>query len=83
MDINDVLEAVAWGEEHFGSVVAGGPLKKRDIERAVKKGLVESTGPVAVCDADGFTLQPERYRTGYVLTEEGRKALARMHTLED
>jgi hypothetical protein len=34
--------------------------------------LSELPEPVVVCDGEGFTIQPERWRTGYVLTDAGR-----------
>ena len=73
MKLQDTLETVAWGEEHFGSVTTGGPLRKRDVDAAIRKGLVVEVGAVTLCDGDGFTIHPERYRTGYKLTEAGRR----------
>ncbi len=80
----DVLETVAWGEKHFGSVITGGGLLLRDVRRAIRDGLIVSAGQVIVCDGDGFGLEPERYREGFKLTDAGRavvaeaKALARL-----
>jgi hypothetical protein len=73
MKLQDTLETVAWGEEHFGSVTTGGPLRKRDVDAAIRKGLVVEVGAVTLCDGDGFTIHPERYRTGYRLTAAGRR----------
>lgn len=75
MNLYETLDTVAWGEKHFGCVIAGGPLKLRDIQRAKAKGFVESVGIVAVCDDDGALKQPERYREGFTLTESGKAKL--------
>lgn len=75
MSQRDALRAVAWGTEHFGSLATGGNVRKRDMIALEKKGLVEDVGPVAMCDGDGFTIQPERYRQGWKITEAGKKAL--------
>ena len=37
--------------------------------------MVKSIGPVPLCDGDGFTIEPERYREGWVLTDAGKDAL--------
>lgn len=81
MKLGDVLETVEWGEQNFGSVVTGGPLRKRDIDAAISKGLVTNIGRVHLCDDDGFTIQPERYRDGYRLTPKGREELQRFKQL--
>lgn len=75
MKLSDVLETVEWGEKNFGSVVTGGGLTKRNIDSAISKGLVKRAGRVTLCDDDGFTIQPERYREGYRLTAKGRRML--------
>lgn len=69
------LEHVAWATEHFGALVTGRYARKREVMALAAKGLVADAGMVAVCDADGFLLQPGRYRRGWKITESGRMAL--------
>lgn len=73
MKTHDVLSQIAWGEKHFGSIVTGRALPRRDVMREVAAGNVESVGLAAICDGDGFTIQPERYREGFRFTAAGRK----------
>lgn len=75
MKLTDTLSTTAWAMHHFGSICTGGNLKRRDIRRAEEKGLVESVGMVAMCDGDGFTIDPERYREGFKLTKDGEAML--------
>jgi hypothetical protein len=75
MKQGDVLVDVAWGMHFFGAVCTGRGLPRRDMILARDAGLVESIGQVAMCDGDGFTIEPERYREGWVLTESGKMAL--------
>jgi len=73
----DVLEAVAHMEScGFTGMFTGRRYRRRDAERCVKAGWLEPKMLVA-CDGDGFHLEPERERGGYVLTEAGRQALKR------
>lgn len=67
-----VLQAIARAEHFFGSFCAGGDVRKRDIDDLVEQGLAESVGQVPLADADGFTIQPERYKEGFVLTSDGK-----------
>lgn len=76
MNLLSTLETVEWGQKHFGSVTTGGPLKRRDIQKAIAKGFVKSAGMVHVCDEDGSHVDPERFREGFILTEKGRSILA-------
>lgn len=78
MKLLDVLETVEWGMEHFGSVVTNRQLPKRDVMKAVDARLVRCIGEVALADGDGFTIEPERYRLGYVLTRVGKSTLKRL-----
>ena len=75
MKQGDVLVDVAWGMHFFGSVCTGRGCPRRDMIRTRDAGLVESIGQVVMCDDDGFTIEPERYREGWVLTESGKTAL--------
>jgi hypothetical protein len=38
---------------------------------------VKDVGAVAICDGDGVTIQPERYRTGFAITEAGALEIKR------
>lgn len=69
------LETVAWGTEHFGALVTGQSTRRAVVLRLFDMGLVADGGMVAVCDGDGYLLQPERYRQGWKITEAGTKAL--------
>lgn len=70
-----VLAESAWAEHYFGSLASGGDLRRRDIMRCVQLGWMQSVGMTAMCDGDGFTIQPEHYREGFTMTEAGRTAL--------
>lgn len=69
------LQTLAWGMQHFGGLISGGSLRRRDVMRLVKLGLARSLGMVTVCDDDGFALEPEREREGFALTEAGQAVL--------
>lgn len=69
------LESVALGTEHFGALVTGHVTRKSDVLRLYAIGYVADAGMVAICDGDGFVLQPERYRQGWKVTDAGKKAL--------
>ena len=75
MKQGDVLYYAAWGMFFFGSVCTGRGLPRRDMLRAQADGLVKSIGQVTMCDGDGFTIEPERYREGWILTDAGKDAL--------
>lgn len=77
MNLLEALATTAWAEYHFGSVCSSQHLRRSTIMRAVQRGWMEAIGMVAICDADGFLLQPERYREGFVLTAEGKRVLRR------
>lgn len=55
----------------FTGLFTGRVHRKRDAARLVEEGLLYEKSLV-VCDGDGFTKEPERWRTGYVLTTHGR-----------
>lgn len=74
MKRQQVLEAVAWAEDLYGSLISGGRYTRRDLMRCVKAGLVESAGMVVVMDGD-FAKDPERYREGFKLTAAGRRLI--------
>ncbi len=71
----DALDTVAWGTLHFGAVLTGGAIRKRDVEWLEAHGYAKCKGPVIVCDGDGFAKVPERYRPGWSITEKGEEAL--------
>ena len=71
----DVLETIDWSEGNFGSLVTNRQCSRRDVLRAVKNGLAKSIGQVLMCDDDGFHLDPERFREGFVLTDAGKELL--------
>lgn len=73
--IYDVLSLTEWGMEHFSGITTNRALPKRDMMRAVEAGLCRSIGSHPLCDGDGFTIYPERYREVYVLTDKGFDAL--------
>ena len=75
MDQQMVLETIAWAEEHFGALQSSTSCSRRDIMRAVKKGLAKSDGYGIQCDAAGFTLDSHVDREGFVLTDAGREKL--------
>lgn len=74
------LSTTAWGMRHFGGIVTNRQLRKSVMRRCVQAGLCRCVGLVAVCDGDGFTIRPERYRLGYVLTKRGEAALRELES---
>lgn len=73
MKRRDVLESVEWATDEYGSLVTGGAIQKRDVDRAVRAGLVRSIGVVEVSDEWGNATG--RSAIGYVLTDAGKAAL--------
>jgi hypothetical protein len=71
------LERVAWGTKHFGALVTGRVTRKRDVIALFERGFVADAGMVAVCDGDGFLLQPQCYRQAWKITTKGKAALRR------
>lgn len=73
----DALEGLEWGEQNFGSLLTSRVHPRRDMMKLIARGWATSLGDVVVCDGDGFSLQPERYREGFVMSPQGRLVLAR------
>jgi hypothetical protein len=71
----DVLATIADAEDLYGSLVTTVRCRRRDVLRAVRAGLVRSIGLVRVVDEDRSPILPERWREGFVLTENGRMLL--------
>jgi len=69
----DAIDALAWGTLHFGSLHTNRVVRRRTVLSLVRRGLAESVGQTMVCDADGFHVEPERYREGFRLTARGQK----------
>lgn len=74
----DAIESIYWAMNNFGSLVTNRALPRSRVLRLVELGLVKSIGDVVMCDDDGFTIQPERYREGFRLTSEGLKIHAKI-----
>ncbi|OPY60585.1 MAG: hypothetical protein A4E57_04421 [Syntrophorhabdaceae bacterium PtaU1.Bin034] len=71
MEQRDVLEAIAWAEEHFGSLMPNEQCPREEVLKAVEAGLAYSVGAVVLCDGDGFMLHPEVWDEGFALTDAG------------
>lgn len=71
----DVLETMEWAEEHFGSLATNRQCRRRDVMKLVNAGLAISAGLVALCDDDGWTIEPERYGEGFKMTDAGKERL--------
>jgi hypothetical protein len=71
MEERDVLETIAWAEQHFGSLVPNELCPREEVLKAVEAGLAHSVGAVVLCDGDGFTLRPEVWDEGFALTDAG------------
>lgn len=72
----DLLEAVEWAERHFGSLLTGRTVRVRAMLRAEAAGLVQSAGLVLEYDQWDNPREPERWLTGWKLTDAGRAVLA-------
>ena len=64
-----ILQAMQRREEHGMATLTNRRLPLRTMKHLESLGLVKDAGPVAVCDGDGFIVQPERYRVGWTLTQ--------------
>lgn len=62
-------------EQHGMSTMTNRAFPLRRMKRLESLGLVESAGMAALCDGDGFTIQPERWAESWRLTQSGRDAL--------
>lgn len=69
----DALEFAAHQARYGMLAMSGGSLRKRDFDRICSLGFARDVGPVPVCDGNGFELQPQRLRSAYKLTDEGRE----------
>ncbi len=83
----DLLELAEHMQKCFGEssgFSTGRTTRKRDAERLVAMGWLRRDSLVMV-DGDGYTIEPERYRPGYVLIQAGADALklAREHLGQD
>ena len=67
----DVVEWLAWGMKHVGSLVTNRKCPRRVMRRLVELGIAESVGMAVECDDDGFHVEPERWREGFRLTALG------------
>jgi hypothetical protein len=65
------MRSIAWGQRHFGALVTGRVTTRATVRALERKSLACSAGTVAVCDGDGFLVQPQRYREGFRLTAQG------------
>ena len=64
--------------------VTGRSCRLSVMRRLIAKGLMrELPHTVAMCDDDGFTKEPERYRIGYELTDKGRVEWAKWKAMQD
>lgn len=64
--------ALHWHNK-MGWVMGTGRMYRRATgERLKRRGMLVDV-EYRVCDGDGFALQPERWRSGYELTEEGKR----------
>ena len=69
------LETVAWGTEHFGSLLTNRQCPRSRVLRLVALGLARSVGFVEPCDGDGFRIEGRGEREGFALTDAGAKLL--------
>ncbi|HUR93091.1 MAG TPA: hypothetical protein VMY76_00815 [Gemmatimonadales bacterium] len=58
----------------FTGVFTGRSIRVATMRRLGARGFVRQESMV-VSDGDGFTKQPERWRTGWILTPRGKRAL--------
>ena len=70
---SDALDSLAWGMKHFGGLVTNRACPRRAVLSLVNKGLAKSLGQCVVCDDDGFQKDPERWREGFALTDQGQR----------
>jgi hypothetical protein len=73
--MRDCLETTEWGMTHFGGIVTNRQLPLAAMRKCVDAGLCKCIGLVSLCDGDCFTIYPERFRLGYVLTAKGKRRL--------
>lgn len=76
------LEHAAHNARFGWSALSGRGNTKRVALKLIERGLLRDAGLAAVVDGDGFLLVPERYRTGYALTDAGAAWVAAFYEAE-
>lgn len=69
------LEHAAHCAKFGWAFATGQSVTKKAVDALVQKGLVRDAGEAAMVDGDGFTIQPERWRQCWELTDEGRRVV--------
>jgi hypothetical protein len=67
-----ILKDMRRREGHGMATLTNRQLPLKTMKRLESLGFVKDAGLVAVCDGDGFTVQPERWRQGWTLTHAGQ-----------
>ncbi len=67
---SELLDRVRTLDGHGMALVTGRKHRRRTAERLRGRGLLATADCVA-SDGDGYTIEPERWVTGYVLTHKG------------
>jgi hypothetical protein len=70
-----LIEAERMPRYGFDGVVSKGP-RAKSIKALESAGLLRFAGYGVECDGDGYSLQPERERPIYEITDAGRAALS-------
>ena len=77
-----LIELLSMEGHGFCGMTSGRLYRKREAEALVKSGHLSKLSMV-MCDGDGFALEPERERMGYVLTEKGRAVAVALEAADD
>ena len=83
-----ILRDLEWASRAFaastpGALLTSDRFRVRDGRALQRRRLAEDAGRVLVVDGDGATVEPERYRRGYTITEKGRALLTRLDSPSD
>ena len=75
----EAISHATWCERAMGWNITGSRAhQRRTLVGLERRGLLESVGPVVMCDGDGFHLDPERFRHGWRLTAWGKRVAERL-----
>lgn len=74
----DALDHLAHMARFGWRALTGRSITARTMRKLAARGLVKDAGATVVVDGDGFTKMPERYRTGWELTDPGAAEVERL-----
>lgn len=74
----DTIQAVAHCDGFGWKFCTGRSIRLRDVRRLVARRMMRDAGLASAVDGDGWTIQPERWRQSWELTDAGRAEVAKI-----